>query len=375
MLFENQPYTFDRAFRLLVTLAIGVGIIWLLKHLSDVLIPFAAAFLLAYLLNPLVNLLQRRVRYRFLAVFLALGLVLGLVALAGWLAIPVFKQEISHMSELLSRVSQDADLSQRALRYIPPGLWEKIQEAAKEDKMQHVRALLRQEDILALLQAAGKKVLPGVWRVIQGAASFVLGILGLFIILLYLIFMLLEYQRLKDEWRTLIPPGWRENILGFISDFNDGMNRYFRAQALVAFIVGILFAMGFMLIGLPMGILLGLFIGLLNMIPYLQTIGLVPAGLLAMILAIETGGNLWGTLGLTLLVFIIVQAIQEMFLTPKIMGKVTGLSPAMILLSVSVWGKLLGLLGLIIALPMTCLVLAYYRRLAAPPSDEPAEST
>jgi len=69
------------------------------------------------------------------------------------------------------------------------------------------------------------------------------------------------------------------------------------------------------------------------------------------------------TVGLTLLVFAIVQIIQDSILTPRIMGKVTGLSPAIILLSVSVWGKLLGVFGLIIALPMTCLLLAYYRRI------------
>ena len=72
--------------------------------------------------------------------------------------------------------------------------------------------------------------------------------------------------------------------------------------------------------------------------------------------------NIWAMCGLTILVFAVVQAIQDSFLVPRIMGRVTGLSPAVILLSLSVWGKLLGLLGLLIALPMTCLLIAYYRR-------------
>jgi predicted PurR-regulated permease PerM len=143
------------------------------------------------------------------------------------------------------------------------------------------------------------------------------------------------------------------------------MNRYFRGQAAVASIVGVLFATGFLIIGLPLGILLGLFIGLLNMVPYLQLIGLIPAFLLALIHALETGSSFWVILGLTGLIFVVVQIIQDAILVPRIMGRVTGLNPAMILLSLSIWGKLLGIFGLIIALPMTFLILAYYRRFLA----------
>ena len=90
----------------------------------------------------------------------------------------------------------------------------------------------------------------------------------------------------------------------------------------MAFICGLLFALGFFLIGLPLGILLGLFIGLLNMIPYLQILGLIPAGLLALMHAVESGNNIWMILGLTGLIFVVVQIIQDTILVPKIMGKV-----------------------------------------------------
>jgi len=140
------------------------------------------------------------------------------------------------------------------------------------------------------------------------------------------------------------------------------MKRYFRGQAAVASIVGVLCAMGFWAIDLPLGILLGLFIGLLNMVPYLQVVGLIPAFLLTLVHSVEAGTSLWVALGLTGMVFAVVQIIQDAILVPKIMGRVTGLSPAMILLSLSIWGKLLGIFGLLIALPMTCLLLAYYQR-------------
>ena len=131
---------------------------------------------------------------------------------------------------------------------------------------------------------------------------------------------------------------------------------------MVAGIVGILFAAGFCAIGLPMGILLGLFIGLLNMVPYLQLISIPVALFFGVVHALELGTNIWSYLVLIGAIYIVVQLIQDLYLTPKIMGKITGFSPAIILLSLSVWGKLLGLLGLIIALPMTALLYAYYCR-------------
>jgi predicted PurR-regulated permease PerM len=111
-----------------------------------------------------------------------------------------------------------------------------------------------------------------------------------------------------------------------------------------------------------MAVALGMFIGLLNMVPYLQTLGLIPCVLLALVKSVETGQNFWLLMLMVLAVFAVVQIIQDGFLTPKIMGKVTGLNAAIILLSLSIWGSLLGMLGMIIALPLTTLLLSYYQR-------------
>lgn len=130
----------------------------------------------------------------------------------------------------------------------------------------------------------------------------------------------------------------------------------------MALIVGVLFAIGFRIVGLPMGITVGLFIGLLNLVPYLQTIGIIPVTLLALIQSAETGTNFWIIIGGCAIVFVVVQTTQDMFLVPKIMGKAMGLNPAVILLSLSVWGSLLGMAGMIIALPVTTLLISYYKR-------------
>ena len=182
------------------------------------------------------------------------------------------------------------------------------------------------------------------------------------IVLLYMFFILMDYEKLSAGWVTLIPKGKRTLATMIIQDLKEGMNAYFRGQALIALCVGVLFSIGFLIIDFPMAIGLGLFIGFLNLVPYLQTIGLVPTLLLAFIKSQETGTSFWIIVVSALAVFAIVQAIQDLILTPRIMGHAMGLNPAVILLSLSVWGSLLGFIGLIIALPLTTLLLSYYRR-------------
>jgi predicted PurR-regulated permease PerM len=111
-----------------------------------------------------------------------------------------------------------------------------------------------------------------------------------------------------------------------------------------------------------MGIIMGFVVGVLNLIPYMQALGIPPTILLAILQGLTTDRPIWLCLVLLAIVFIAVQSIQDMILTPKIMGKVMGLNAAIILLSLSIWGSLLGIMGMIIALPMTTLLLTYYQR-------------
>jgi len=170
-----------------------------------------------------------------------------------------------------------------------------------------------------------------------------------------------------------VPRGKRKFVGEILHDVQDGMNSYFRGQSLIAFIVGILFCIGFSIIGLPLAIPLGLLIGAFNLVPYLQTIGFVPTIVMALIKSYDTGQSVWQILLLCALVFAVVQIIQDAFLTPKIMGHVTGLNGAVILLSLSVWGCLLGFVGLIIALPLTTLLVSYYKRFVLEEEEDDGE--
>jgi predicted PurR-regulated permease PerM len=362
VIFDNKPYTLDRIVRISITAGLLWGLVWLLDYLSAVLIPFAVALLLAYLINPFVLVIQKKVPNRILAVFISLFFLMASVALLGWLLIPIIVADLANMGRIVTDFVNDSDLAEKAANRLPPHIWEAIKEFLVSDQ---VRNFFKTDNFWELFESLVRKALPGAWGLLTGTASFIMGLVGLAIIILYLIFLLLDYEKLKKLWKDMLPTNYQGPVMAVARDFQLAMSRYFRGQAEVASIVGILFSIGFWIIDLPMGILLGLTLGILNMVPYLQVVGLIPAFLLALVHAVETGNSFWLVLGLTASIFVVVQTIQDTILVPKIMGHVTGLSPVIILLSLSIWGKLLGFLGLLIALPMTCLILAYYKRFLA----------
>lgn len=138
------------------------------------------------------------------------------------------------------------------------------------------------------------------------------------------------------------------------------MSRYFRGQAMVSLLVGIVFAIEFSIIGLPMAIVFGMFIGVLNMVPYLQLISFPVAAFLCLVASVDSGASFWSLFGWTFAAYCICQVIQDLIFIPSIMKQQMGLNPAIIFLSLSIWGYVLGFVGLIIALPLTTLIISYY---------------
>lgn len=360
----SKPFDTDRIVRLTISLALLAALVWLVGYVADVLVPLALALLLAYLLNPAVSLLERRLKNRTVAVLVAIFALL--VVLAGVLAllVPVVSGEFSSLVRTIQdAATEGSPLRQRMADALPERVDRLVEAFLAEEDLQ--RFLRENAELQAAAVGAVRWAVPQLWGVVTGALAFVAATLQVVLVLLYLIFILIDYRRLEGSWKDYLPPKYRDHVVAFLSDFSRAMSRYFRGQFVVAMCVGVLFAVGFLLVGIRMAILLGLFIGLLNMVPYLQVIGLPPAYLLAVLTALDTGGNvLWYVVGVTL-VFVAVQALQEAVITPRVMGRATGLRPVVILFCVLFWGKLLGLLGLLLAIPLTCLGLAYYHRLLA----------
>lgn len=353
MTVQRKEITFDRFIRGTLTAAGVIGILYLLDHLSGVLLPFFIAWLIAYITYPMVIFYQYKLRMRsrvvsILAVMLTLAAIGTAISL---FFIPPMIEECIKMKELLGAYLQNGNEQTS------------IPEAINEFIHNNIDAkwLMQTLDSETIVQAV-QKVVPKMWSLVATSYNIIIGIFAAFIMVLYYFFILLDYEQISGGWVNLIEAKHRRKVVALLNDVKDSMNHYFRGQSLVAFCVGVLFSIGFLIIDFPMAVSLGLFIGLLNMVPYLQIIGLIPTVMLALIKAAETGENFWWILGLAMIVFCIVQLIQDTILTPKIMGKITGLNPAIILLSLSIWGSLMGMLGMIIALPLTSLLLSYYQR-------------
>lgn len=349
----QKKITFDSFIRGVLSGTVIIAILYLLNRLSGVLLPFFIAWLIAYLTYPMVIFYQNRLRLRsrvlsILAVMLTL-VVLGGIAFSFF--VPPMIEECAKLKELIEIYL----IEDRNHAAIPETVSEFIRKNIDFNWLQNN---ITTDNIVSAIQ----KLLPKVWTLLSTSYNIILAIFTLFIIILYLFFILLDYEQIANGWITLLPKKYQGMALRLTTDIKTSMNRYFRGQALVAFCVGILFSIRFLIIDFPLAIGLGLFIGLLNMVPYLQIIGFIPTILLALLKAADTGESFWWTLGLALVVFAVVQAIQDMILVPKIMGKITGLNPAIILLSLSIWGSLMGMLGMIIALPGTTLLLSYYQR-------------
>ncbi|MDO4186477.1 MAG: AI-2E family transporter [Bacteroidales bacterium] len=350
---EHKKITFDLFIRGVMGLAVVIGFLMLLYRLSSVLVPFFLAWLIAYLMFPMVKFFQYKLRlkYRALAIlasFLFIGLVLTLATV---LLLPPIVSEFARVKDLIVEYFTSNETASR----VPAVINQFIQENIGANQI--MKLLDKQE-----FQHMVREALPRVWNMVTESISIVFSIFSLLMVVLYTIFILLDYETISKGWPNLVPERYRAFSVKIMQDISDGMNKYFRGQAKVAFCVGVLFSIGFLIIDLPLAIPLGLFIGMLNMVPYLQIVGFIPTIILAVLRAADTGQNFWVILLLCLIVFAVVQGIQDIFLTPTIMGEVTGLNPAIILLSLSVWGSLMGVLGMIIALPMTTLLLTYYQK-------------
>lgn len=355
----EQKITFDRFIRWALIALLVFGVLYAINYLSTVLLPFFVAWFIAYLLYPIVKFVQYRLHVptRALSIIVTLIFVIAIVAGVVWLIIPPMVEQFSKLGTLMTAyIHKTAHITS-----IPETIQQWINDNGKE-----IQKIVQSEDFANGIREA----LPQVFKFIGQGYSIIVSIVGSLITLLYMFFILLDYEFLTENWIRIFPKKARPFWHSLMNDVEKALNSYIRGQGLVALSMGILFCIGFTIIDFPMAIGLGILIGIMDMVPYLHTFALIPTVFLALLKAVDTGQNFWIILISAVAVFIIVQIIIDMIITPKIMGKAMGLNPAILLLSLSIWGALLGFIGLIIALPLTTLLIAYYKRYVTKEDDD-----
>ena len=347
----SKEITFDKFIRWAGIVTLVIAVLYITNYLSEVLLPFFIAWFFAYLLYPVVKFIENKlhVKVRAISILLAMGAAIAIVGGVIWLIIPPMIDQFDKLGEVLTRWVHQTTHTNNLTMLIKEWL---------QDNQTTIERFLKSKDFSDAL----KTTMPKVFSVVSQTATVLMSIVASMITLLYMFFILLDYETLTANWVRIFPKKNRPFWSALMKDVERELNNYIRGQGMVALCMGIMFCIGFTIIGFPMAIGLGILIGIMNLVPYLHTFALIPTAFLAMLKAADTGQNFWVVFGLAFLVFCVVQVITDMVVTPKIMGKAMGLNPAILLLSLSVWGALLGFIGLIVALPLTTLLIAYWQR-------------
>ena len=346
-----KEITFDKFIRWTGIVLIIGAVLFATNYLSNVLLPFFIAWFFAYLLYPVVKFIENKlhVKVRALSIIIAMLLAIGVIGGVIWMIIPPMIDQFDKLGDVLTKWLHQTTHTNNLTALIKDWI---------QENQGQIEKFMKSKDFSDAIKSA----MPKVFSVVGQTANIILSIIASMITLLYMFFILLDYETLTANWIRIFPkksrPFWHE----LMKDVEREMNNYIRGQGMVALCMGIMFCIGFTIIGFPMAIGLGILIGIMDLVPYLHTFALIPTAFLAMLKAADTGQNFWLVFGLAFLVFCVVQIITDMVVTPKIMGKAMGLNPAILLLSLSVWGALLGFIGLIVALPLTTLLIAYWQR-------------
>lgn len=352
----------------LVIGALGATL-WVLKA---ALTPLAAAFVIAYLLDPLIDRFETRRVRRPLAIFLLLGLVGGGVFGFLLFVIPRLVREISSLAERMPGYLE------RFVGEVVPAIERRL----------GVELPKTFEGVLGELRGAELTVLGTLRDVLTGTLSTLTGTLGVIVALLVIpilaYYLLARFDEIVARLGRLVPPRHRAYVFEKVRTTDRLVSGFLRGQVLVAACLGVLYAIGFSVIGIDLAIGVGLLAGAMAVIPYLGNIVALGTATILCVLKFGFDGHLLAVVGW----YVVVQNLEGFVLTPRIVGSSVGLHPAAVIVALLIGGDLFGFLGLLIAVPAAAVVkvfadeaLAAYRtsslfgpepRTAAADTDLPA---
>ena len=346
--------------RLIIGLAVTCILVMLVRYLSGVLLPFFIACFVAYLLQPLVDFNRRLIhsRGRALASVLTIVDVSVVIALVVYLFLPSVISELDSLGAIIKSVTSGE-------RQLPQFYRTAVDFIARYFDPHNLMKMLDGSRIQSLMSGGAS--------ILEESIDIVMDILSFLLTLIYILFILRDYPQIVRGFKLIVPRRFRDRVMGVVYDVEDNMNRYFRGQGLVALCAMVFYCIGFSIVGLPLAVPMGIIVGILYMIPYFQYVTVIPVAVICFICSLGGEITFFSMFGKCIMVYVVSQCVCDYIITPHVMGREMGLNPAIILLSLSVWGSLLGIIGMIIALPVTAILMAYYERyISEPASPDPA---
>ncbi|MEY3894517.1 MAG: hypothetical protein RLZZ214_36 [Verrucomicrobiota bacterium] len=391
-------------FSILVIGALLVGLVWLIGlvfgFLQPVLIPLIVAGIVAYVLDPVVRLMEARGMGRLWAVvalFLSILLAVTLLVAA---ILPGIQRGRGALKEFLSTPPKTSQSETQATaapddeaEHLAPTLARSLQDLRNRHQNGPVGWVLAETDdqgnpvqgsesLDSFTRSRGGRVLIGNLDVIfntgknwlTAGSTKVLGFLGLFLgmimVPVYLFFFLKDSASIRTHWHDYVPlkaSRFKTSLVDTLQEINGYLVSFFRGQVLVAAIDGILVGLALTIFGLPYGLLIGVFMAILGVIPYIGNIlCLIPACIIAYLHAQGTapfGMGPWAYVGCVVGIFVVVQQINSLVTAPKIVGDSVGLHPLTVIFSMLFWSLVLGgFVGALLAVPLTAAVKVLFRR-------------
>ncbi len=345
------PLFGTEAYRRLVIALGTLTALWLVHVAGSFLAPFVLGLILAYVADPLVDRLERQNVSRTWGAVMVLGLAGLVVGLLLVLVIPMVfeqgRQFLEDLPEMLAGLQRWYEAQIQAFADSPLPLIRDIQfERALEIESRDVMAFIS-EQIRSLQPSWGAAI--GLGRGVQTAFT----ILGYIVLTPVLTFYLLRDFHSIERWvGRLVPRDHRKRTMSFLTTYDELLGEYLRGQLLVALFVGLATGIGFWIVGFPNAVLLGVIAGVFNIVPYLGlVVSLIPALFIALVTV-----PVWISLLKVAGVFLVVQAIDGYFLSPKIVGDRVGLHPVWVMLAIIAFGSFFGLTGLLLAIPLAVLI-------------------
>ena len=337
----------------LIGVLIVLALVALLLHsLKIIVIYFMISFIFAYICDPLVDWMEARKIPRTAGVAaLAIG-ILAFLVLVWLIAIPLFSLELSRMTSDFPRyVGQFKS-------FLIPWL-EKINIPVSWDQW-----LDNTEAYKDSLNTYASKLSQPLWKMISGTFnslySLIMGLLGVIIIPVAWFYLLRDIDPIKARIFEFVPGRHKKKTMDFFVEVDETLSNFFRGQFTVCIFLALMYIIGLeFIVDVPLGFLIGLFAGIASIVPYLGLIvGIVPA----LIMAALEHGDWVHPLGVVV-VFTVAQVLEGSVITPKIIGDKLGMHPVTVIFSILIWGELLGFLGILIAVPVTAVLLVIVRRL------------
>lgn len=322
---------------------------WFLINLSPVLTPFLLAALLSYLANPIVEKICQDGKYkipRTLAVILVFTFIVLVVLLALLYLIPLLHKQMNEFIEFFPKI----------IGWMQQVLLPKL-EAAFNLEIQQPDMQVLQEKLIQHWTKATDLVTMISIKFFQSGVTVIGWVVNFFLVIVVAFYLLRDWHACMNAVVQVIPKSMRAKVLGFFSKADEVMGSFLRGQLTVMLALGLIYALGLTLIGLKFSVILGVGAGLLSIVPYLGSI----VGILAALLVALFTSQDWMMLVWVALVFGIGQSIESMILTPMLVGDKLGLHPVVVIFAVLAGGQLMGMVGVLLAIPVAAILAVILR--------------